>query len=104
MTHQDDIKFVDGAYVAVTSAQLEGWQFRAASGNTYEAWGNCPVCGGAAFGPKLPVLPDFTTKKLVEDEVDVPCECHCGEDHGGGADKGCGRWWIATGTVSARGE
>jgi hypothetical protein len=96
--HADGVKYSAGEYVEMSESDLASWRFRAAADGIFEAWGPCPACHGVAFGPRLVDLADRDASKvLVGEDVDVPCECRCGIDHGAGAALGCGRWWISSG-------
>lgn len=95
MSHAE-IEFLEDEYVELNDTT--GWDCRRRSDGTCEADGTCPSCGGTAYGPRISVLrrtPVATRDLTVRGEdCDVPCECRCGHDHGGGREKGCGRWWI----------
>jgi len=100
MDHLDDVKYAKDEYVDAGASPLDGWSFRPNPDGTYEADGPCPTCHGDAYGPRLAEIEEPPAKELVTEDLDVGCECHCGHDHGGGSDSGCGRWWIASHRVA----
>jgi hypothetical protein len=98
--HLPEVKY-SKERVPVGRGVLVGWTFGRGFGGVDEASGPCPTCKGDAYGPRLPdiaylELPERPTRDPATKRVDVPCECHCGYDHGGGSEKGCGRWWTAS--------
>lgn len=101
MSHVDDVKFVADEYYVFRGDDADGWGFRFAEDGSIAASGPCPICRGESWGPELSEIVVPPTKAMPGEEVDVPCKCRCGHDHGGGREQGCGRWWIASG-VAAR--
>lgn len=100
MTHKDDLKYKD-EYLEDPKLEEAQWTGVFKGDGYADANGPCPACGGTAYGPPLPTIAKRQTRADegaaadgADLAVDVPCSCSCGEDHGGGADAGCGRWWI----------
>jgi hypothetical protein len=100
MGHIDDLKYAKERWYEIKPAELQEWIFRRGPDGIYEASGPCPTCKGTAYGPRLAEIERGEPTR--GEEADVVCECHCDYDHGGGEDKGCGRWWIASTPVDSR--
>ncbi len=96
LPHDETVRFVKDEFVEFPVGDRT-WSFERCTDGTYAAFGPCPGCQGDADGPKLvDVRSRASVPVAVEEAVDVVCECHCGVDHGAGADVGCGRWWVAS--------
>lgn len=95
MGHKDEIKH-ELVYVEFSDSHATNWSCRRRKDGTCEASGPCPSCEGTAFGPRTPSIVRGLERRKASElaPCDVPCECRCGNDHGGGKDSGCGRWWI----------
>ena len=97
MDHLAEVRYAKERYVVFTAADRPAWGFDRCADGMFEASGPCPTCKGPSYGPRLADIGSReVTKGTMVPPVDVPCECHCGFDHGAGADVGCGRWWIAS--------
>jgi hypothetical protein len=96
MDHRSEVKYANSAYVEVGETDLNGWVFALDAGGYGSASGTCPICQGTAYGPGIVDITEREPGPVLDRRVDVSCSCHCGFDHGGGAELGCGRWWIAS--------
>jgi hypothetical protein len=95
MGHQGEVKH-KSEYLEFDDLHAGNWICGRRKDGTCEASGPCPSCEGTAFGPRTATIVRRVEAKTDErvKPCDVPCECRCGHDHGGGEDVGCGRWWI----------
>lgn len=96
MGHKPEVKY-KSELVDFGASHVADWTCGHRKDGTCEASGPCPTCEGTAFGPRTATVGRKIAPRKPDEGVepcDVPCECHCGHDHGGGEDVGCGRWWI----------